>query len=44
MTPWKQSGYLMAAEVVSDRRTGEVIFIVCLWGKGHGEVNVAAVQ
>lgn len=44
MTSRKQSGHLVAAEVVSDWRTREVVFVVCLWSKGHGEVNVAALQ
>lgn len=39
-----QSGRLLAAEVVSDRRTREVVFIVHLWSEGHGQVNVAPVQ
>lgn len=44
MTSRKQSGCLVAAEVVSDRRTREVVFVVRLWSEGHGEINVAAVQ
>lgn len=44
MTSREQSGCLAAAEVVSDRRTRKVVFVVHLWSEGHGEVNVAAVQ
>ena len=45
MTSRKMSGCLsIAAEVVPDWRTREVIVSVCLRSKGHGEVNVAAIQ
>lgn len=40
----KQSGCLVVAEVVSDRRPREVVFVVRLWSEGHGEVNVAAAR
>lgn len=44
MTARKPSGCLVAAEVVSDGRTGEVVFVVRLGSEGHGEVDVAAVR